>query len=68
MGLEKAVGKKKRVRIIISKYPYFREELWRTKKTINEWRDLPTFVSNGLKLDLYEDTRKRTTKEKERVV
>ena len=67
MGLEKAVRKKKRVKIIISRYPYFREELWRTKKTINELRYLPTFISD-LKLELYEDTRKRTTKEREEVI
>ncbi len=67
MGLEKAVRKKKRVKIIISKYPYFREALWRTKKTINKLRDLPTFVPD-LKLELYEDTRKRAAQEGEEVI
>ena len=56
MGLEKAVRKKKRVKVKISNiYVLFRVELWRTKKTINEWRLLPTFVSDDLKLELYED-------------
>ena len=67
MGLEKAVRKKKRVKIKISKDPYFRKELWRTKETFNKLKDLQTFIS-GFKLELYEDTRKRTTQEREEVV
>ena len=66
MGLEKAVRKKKRVKIIIYKYPYFREELWRTKKTINELRGLPIFISD-LKLELYEDTRRGPRKRGKRL-